>query len=162
MQLIFSPTLLITRRTRSVFSEATNRRVKLVTGGGDAIISALYSLKKQNLDTSFYVVGDISPEKAGSSIELRLLSLLEDFEPQAIFVSSTDSFSPVFLSRFKAVKKETNYVPNERNDKSVLSDVLQKDNGLFLLIKNCPTQLPFFLRYKRSNLPVKEKLLQLF
>ena len=162
MQLIFSPTLLITRRVQSVFLEATNKGVKLITGDGDAIISALSSLKKQPLGTNFYVVGDISPEKVGSGIELRLLSLLEDFEPQAIFVSSTDSFSPVLLSRFKAIKKETHYVSNERNDKSALSDILEKDNALFLLIKNCPAQLPFYLHFKRSGLPVKEKLLQLF
>jgi hypothetical protein len=182
MKLPYSPVLIINKDAMLMMKECTDLNFPSVSGNAQEISDALISLNSASLDNPI-AVGNISPEVAGRSIENQLLKVLESLQSQAIFFSTTDNFSEVFLSRFvqvnKAVEVKQAFTDSSKsfvsimtsdNTNKIVQDVDDSEeveeeeefevSKLEEVLRACPSCLKFFLNYKTSSVPSKAKLLQ--
>lgn len=159
-------TLMITTRVQELLTEYVAGGYVLVGGQASDVVSQLISLRKAVLDGPL-VVGDINPDIAGRDIESRLLKVLESMNRPAIFLSSRDGFSDIFLSRFSNVVKDIGVGENKSDSfpafKSLMIDTLKGEgvNTLLGIVKNSPSFLPLYLGYDQSRMPKKYKVMSL-
>lgn len=166
------PKLIISERASDIIQDGVNQGAVLITGSLDDIVDSLSSLKRAMLD-GVVLVGDINPEVVGQDVENRLLKLLENLLVNAVFISSGDGFSEIFLSRFVEVKKEMSVFQvresseigframlreflngEQRNEKTrdLMPDVIKDASGFFVLYR----------MYSDSHIPKKSKMLDVW
>lgn len=164
MKLNHSPTLMIVDNAGVILKASSDQGFPLITGNSDEISSRLGSLKNSSI-SNFVVVGDINPYVAGHDIQSKLLKVLEDLKIDAMFVSSRDCFSDIFLSRFVQVIKKVGVYKNNFNSRGAAVSVLKEERSFYEILPNLisefPGYLPFVAKFKSCRVPAKAKLLDL-
>ena len=166
------PKLIISDKAFELIQECAKSGHVLITGSLDEIVDTLTSLKRATLD-KIVVVGDINPRIHGEEVENRLMKLLESLFVQAVFISSGDGFSDIFLSRFVEVKKEVSLVPvrvsSETGFRLMLRENLREEvklggtgDILYEVIKDASEFFPFYNFYLQSAIPKKNKLMEIW
>lgn len=155
--------LVINPNIKQVFDSCTENGYVLVTGSLEAMVAKLVSLKRASLGAPV-VLGDINPRIVGNSIERALLRVLEDITIDLMVVSSQDSFSDIFVSRFARVVKNVPVYKNRYNSVKAFVDIASDKNHpapLRAIIEEAPKYTELYLRYVLSPVPAKRKLLEL-
>jgi hypothetical protein len=163
LKLPYTPILIISENVHSKINESLAQGFPFLTGKAEEICASLNLLKNAMLDNPI-VVGDISPKVAGHDIEQCLLKVLEGLTVDVMFLSSMDSFSSTFLSRFAVVFKDDEIIESGFNSRSAFVQIMQaelpKVEALKKIIKECPGFLPFFESFHSTHMPGKIKLLE--
>jgi hypothetical protein len=146
--------------------EYINRGHVIVTGSSEEIVEQLVSVRRAVLDGPL-VVGDVNPGVAGRDIENRLLKILEGLDKPAIFLSSKDDFSEIFLSRFVQIVKEIPANENRSDSfsafRATMIDIFKGEDvdALGDIVRDAPSFFPLYLRYLQSPIPKKYKVMDL-
>lgn len=164
MRLLTSPVLIITDDVVEPMKRCSDQGFSLVTGNAEDIHDKLQNLKRSKLHNPV-AIGDINPDVAGRDIEQKLLKVLEEMKIDAMFFSSRDGFSVTFISRFMQVIKQPKVVVSKTNSREAFLNILRSDQGFLEsargIVENAPAFLPFFMQYRGSRVPSKQKILEL-
>jgi hypothetical protein len=166
------PKLIISDKAFELIQECSRNDYILITGSLDEIVETLTSLKRATLD-KVAVVGDINPLLMGKDVESRLLKLLESLLIKAVFISSGDGFSDIFISRFVEVKKEVVLLSTRSSSeigfRAMMKECLKSEQRhevereiLPEVVRDSSEFFPFYTSYIDSYIPKKNKMLEIW
>jgi hypothetical protein len=107
------------------------------------------------------VLSDISRFIKSQSL---LLKFVEECLSPLLLISSIDCIIGTLYSRFKTVVKNSEYIKNEKNDILLIREsFLNEDGGYDFknLVKYAPSYYYFIDRVNKSDLPCKDKIIDL-
>jgi len=158
----YYPMLVIASDVQRMIATCAQDGFPVVTGSLEDIIFKLNSFRGLTL-SSPVVVGDIASSIVGGDVSEGALKIVEELSVEAIFFSSEDCFTDVFMSRFMRVIKKGVLIINKSNS---ISEFFSRADGIEpidskRIIEECPAFLPFHVCASRHVIPSSQKVVGL-
>lgn len=156
------PTLLILPNLFQTENEFRRQGFQIINvDTPDEARQAVSDLKGVGYTKKPIVLSDVGRLRSRQAI---LLKFLEETSLRVILLSSQDNLRSTLLSRMKRVVKTPEIIPCERDDPKVLRDLIDTEDGkvdMSEIARQCPSLSRFLFHFRRSRLPVRNKLLDL-